>query len=80
MERLGFLKKINELLIKIESKTKDLTKSKEEQVKLYDKWTKKVNDSIKAYKEKGKEANTKGWDSLLVELYDLYKEFLNKDK
>lgn len=78
MDRLEILKKLNELLLKIESKTNKLSKDKESQVKLYDKWTKEVNDSVKTYKEEGKEPKTLKWDPLQIELFRIYKILVKK--
>jgi len=79
MDRLEILKKLNELLLKIESKTNKLSKDKESQVKLYDKWTREVNDAVKTYKEEGKDPKTSKWDSLQKELFAIYNLLIKRD-
>ncbi len=76
MDRLSLLKNLNELLVKIEAKTKKIEKDKSRQVALYDIWTKQVNDAVKDYSKTKQDPKMKGWDILQINLYNLYKNLI----
>ena len=80
MDRILELKNINHWLVKIEAATKKIAKDKSEQVALYDKWTRQVNDTVKEYIKTKKEPDIKYWENKLqLNLFTCYKKLLNKD-
>ena len=76
MDKMIVLKSLNELLVKIESKTKKIESDKKKQVALYDKWTKQVNAAVKEFIKTKQKPEMKGWDILQKQLFGIYKQLI----
>lgn len=76
MDKSKFLKKLNEIVLLIEKRTKEIEEDKTRQVKLYELWTRQVNDAVKNFMQNKEVPQMKNWDPLQKDLFFIYKKLI----